>query len=100
VDLPKISSTIWRIFSKASSVRKAETSIIEECNPLMHNFNITILHCSYMFWLLQSNYLLAVYQMCKKVITLHVVCGQDLDLAEGITYIGLYVCVTSLSDTI
>jgi len=45
-----------------------------------------------MFWLPQNNYLLAVYQKCKKEFILHAVSGQDFGLTEGITYIGIYVC--------
>ena len=58
----------------------------------MHNFNVAVVHCSYMFRLPQSNFLLTVYQKCKKEIILHVVSGRDLSSTEGIAYIGICVC--------
>jgi len=88
--------TLVQLFGEFSvrnlSVRKAETSIIKEYNPSMHNFNVANVHCSYRFWLPQSKYLLAVYQKCKKEFIVNAVSGQDFGLTEGITYIGIYVC--------
>ena len=73
------------------SVRKAETSVIKEHNPSVHIFNVAIVHCSYIFWLAQSNYLLAVYQKCKKEFIWHAVSGQDFGHTEDVTYICIYV---------
>jgi hypothetical protein len=58
----------------------------------MDNSDVVTVHCSYMFWLPHSNYLLAVYQECKKEFILPAVSGQDLGLTEGTTDIGIYVC--------
>ena len=79
--------TLVQLFGEFSvrnlSVRKAETSIIKEYNPSVHIFNVAIVHCSYMFWLPQSNYLLAVYQKRKKEFIWHAVSGQAFGLTEG-----------------
>jgi hypothetical protein len=85
--------TLVQLFGEFSvrnlSVRKAEISIFKEYNPSMQNFNAAIAHCSYMFWLPQSNYLLSVYQKCKKEFIVNAVSGQDFGLTEGITCIGI-----------
>jgi len=58
----------------------------------MHNSDVVTVHCSYMFWLPHSNYLLAVYQKCKKEFILPAVSEQDFGRTEGITYISIHVC--------
>jgi len=73
------------------SVRKAETSIIKEHNPSMHIFNVAVVYCTYMFWLPQSNYLLGVYQKCKKEFIWRAVSGQDFGRTEDVIYICIYV---------
>ena len=42
--------------------------MIKEYNASMHNFNVAIVGCSYMFRLLKCNHHQAVYQMYKKEI--------------------------------
>ena len=49
--------------------------ILKEHNPSMHIFNVAVVDCSYMFWLLQSDHHQDVYQKCKKEIILHLIIG-------------------------
>jgi hypothetical protein len=49
---------------------------------IMYNFNITIMHGSYMFRLSQSNHYQAVYQKCENEIILHVLSGRDFGLTK------------------
>jgi hypothetical protein len=44
----------------------------------MHNFNVAIVDCSYMFRLLESNHHQDVYQTYKKEIILHIDHRRDL----------------------
>ena len=49
--------------------------MLKEYNPSMHNFNVAIVDCNYMFQQLQSNHHQTVYQTCKKGIIVNVVSG-------------------------
>ena len=55
---------------------------MKEYNPSLHNFNLAIVDCSYMFRLLQSNHHQAVYQKVKQEMILHVGSGRDVDLTK------------------
>jgi len=41
-------------------------SVVKEFNPSIHNFNVEVVDCSYMFRVLQNNHHQFVYEKCKK----------------------------------
>jgi len=49
-------------------------SAIKEYNPLIHNFNVQIVDCSYMFRVLRNNHSQAVYEKCKKIEIISLLC--------------------------
>jgi len=46
--------------------------MIKEYNPSMHNFNVAIVDCRYLFRLLENNHHQTVYQTYKKEIILRI----------------------------
>jgi len=39
----------------------------------MHKFNVAFVHCSYLFWVSNSNHHQTVHQKCQKKVILHMV---------------------------